>query len=182
MKNKIILVIVTGSIAAYKAASLVSFLSKENRVQVLMTRSAIKFITPLTFEIVSKQRVLTDDIDVVEGVFEKLYPTHVYCAQNCDYIIVAPATANIIGKVANGIADDLASSALIASTKPVFFIPAMNTNMFLNYATQRNIDILRNDGYHVMEPDSGELACGDKGIGKFPKTQNIISELEKWRK
>jgi phosphopantothenoylcysteine decarboxylase/phosphopantothenate--cysteine ligase len=175
MKDKKILVIVSGSIAAYKSASLVSALSKQNVVKVIMTKNATKFITPLTFETLTKQKVLVDMFDDEDA--ERV--SHIYYGQEYDLIIVAPATANIIGKTANGIADDLATSTLIAATKPVFFVPAMNKDMYLNPITQLNLNKLRQFKYTIIEPDVGDLACGCQGIGKFPSIQKIISELER---
>ena len=175
MRNKKFLVIVTGSIAAYKAASLVSFLSKENIVKVMMTKSATKFITPLTFQTLSKQSVLTD-------MFDKNEPnkvSHIYYSQEYDCIIVAPATANIIGKMANGIADDLASSTLIAATKPIILVPSMNTHMLNNPITQKNLKTITfMTNTTIVEPKSGMLACGTEGCGAYPDTRTIVERIE----
>lgn len=167
-----ILVIVTGSISAYKAASLVSFLSKEHTVKVMMTKNATKFITPLTFETLSKQKVLCNmfEDEEVEHV------SHIYYGQEYDCIIVAPASANFIGKVANGIADDLPTSTIIAATKPIFIAPAMNTEMFKNLIVQRNLKFLEDFMHmYVIQPASGTLACGSDGIGKLPSTKEIVN-------
>lgn len=174
MKNKNILVIVSGSIAAYKAVSLVSFLTTHNNVKVMMTEAATKFVTPLTFEAISHNKVLTDQFCLSEGIID-----HIYFAQNYDMIVVAPATANIIGKVANGIADDLATSTLMAKSIPVIFVPTMNTIMYGNPIVQENIRKLkRMTGYYFVEPDVGNLACGTKGVGKYPNTEKIVQKMK----
>lgn len=173
MQNKRILIIVSGGIAAYKTASLVSYLSKENTVKVMMTKHATEFITPLTFQTLSKQEVITDMFHDNEY---NIIP-HIYYAQEYDFIIVAPTTANILGKVANGIADDIATSTLIATTKPIIFVPAMNQEMYLNKIVQNNIQKLKDYGYYFVEPDNGLLACGYDGIGKYPKIEKILNKL-----
>lgn len=173
MKNKKILVIISGGIAVYKVASLVSYLSKENTVKIMMTKHATEFVTPLTFQTLSKQEVITDMFNAKKY---DLIP-HIYYAQEYDYIIVAPATANIIGKVANGIADDITTTTLMAATKPIIFVPAMNEEMYLNRIVQNNIKKLKDYGYYFVEPDNGLLACGCKGKGKYPTTEKIINKL-----
>lgn len=174
MKNKKILFIICGGIATYKVCSLVSFYSKENTTKIIMTEHATQFVTPLTFETLSKQKVLSDMFQENEY---NIVP-HIHYSQEYDFIIVAPATANIIGKVANGIADDLASSTLIAATKPIIFIPAMNEKMYLNPIVQKNIQTLKAYNYHVIEPQNGYLACGYTGIGKYPNNDDIIKQIE----
>lgn len=170
-----IVVGISGGIAAYKSASLVSFLSKTNEVKVIMTKNATKFITPLTFQTLSKQPVLTDMFDDEES--DKV--SHIYYGQEYDVLIIAPATANLIGKVANGIADDILTSTIIASNKPIIFVPTMNTVMYENKIVKSNIEKLKNYGYHFVEPDSGMLACGVEGKGKYPKIEKIINKLNK---
>lgn len=174
MKNQKVLVIVSGGIACYKAASLVSTLSKENTVKVIMTKNATEFVAPLTFSTLSKQPVITDMFkDQEEGIV-----SHIYYGQEYDLVIVAPATANIIGKTANGIADDMATSTLIAATKPVIFVPAMNSEMYRNSIVKENIRKLIDHGYHFVTPDIGALACGTSGIGKYPPNEKIIAVAE----
>lgn len=162
---------VTGSIAAYKAADIVNLLTKkEFNVQVIMTKNATKFIAPLTLQVLSKNKVITDMFEEDNAEFV----SHIHYAQNTDLIVVAPATANILAKVANGIADDMLSSTILASTKPVLFAPAMNEHMYLNPVTQNNIKKLRNLGYRIIEPASGRLACGSVGVGKLADVDTIV--------
>ena len=120
---------ISGGIAVYKTASLVSYLSKENEVKVIMTKHATEFVTPLTFQTLSKQNVITDMFEQEEN---SSYVSHIHYAQNYDIMIIAPATANLIGKVANGIADDMLTSTIIACNKPIIFVPSMNTQMYEN--------------------------------------------------
>jgi phosphopantothenoylcysteine decarboxylase/phosphopantothenate--cysteine ligase len=171
-----ILVGITGSISVYKTASLVSYLSKSNEVKVMMTKNATQFVTPLTFETLSKQKVITDMFNQEE---DSSIVSHIYYAQEYDLIIVAPATANIIGKVANGIADDMLSSTILASNKPIIFVPCMNTIMYENKIFQSNIDKLKQYGMIIVEPDVGTLACGSEGKGKYPKIEKILNEVQK---
>lgn len=170
-----ILVCITGGIAVYKTASLVSYLSKNNEVKVMMTQNACEFVTPLTFQTLSKQKVIIDTF-LEEN---PQYINHIHYAQDYDLIVVAPATANTIGKVANGIADNVVTSTIIASNKPILFVPSMNTIMYENKIVQNNIEKLKSYGYYVLEPDDGVLACGITGKGKFPKTNKIVEEIEK---
>jgi len=176
MKDKKILLGVSGGIAVYKACSLASFLAKENEVKVVMTKSASEFVTPLTFQTLTKNKVITqmfdeDRADVV---------AHIYYPQEwCDLFIIAPATANIIGKAANGIADDMLSSCIVAATKPILFVPSMNTHMYENKIVQENIKKLKEYGYKFAEPASGMLACGTEGKGRFPGTKEIVEAAER---
>lgn len=170
-----IVVCVTGGIAAYKSASLVSALkNRGDEVQVIMTRHATEFITPLTLKTLSKRQVITDMFEEQEAEFVG----HIHYGQDWDAIIVAPSTANNLGKVAGGIADDMVTSTIIASTIPVLFVPSMNTHMYENPIVQKNMKTLKEYGYHFVEPDSGMLACGVEGKGKFPKTSKIIEKLD----
>lgn len=170
-----IVVCVTGGIAAYKSASLVSRLKNlGNEVQVIMTKHATEFITPLTMQTLSKREVITD-------MFEEQNPEfvgHIEYGQEWDCIVVAPATANNLGKVANGIADDMVTSTIIAATKPIIFVPSMNTYMYENRLVQANIEKLKELGYYFVEPDSGMLACGVEGKGKFPKIEKIVNKID----
>lgn len=162
---------VTGSIAAYKAAEIVGQLKKEGyEVDVIMTKNACNFITPLTLQTLSKNKVLTD-------MFETPSPyevEHISLASKADLILVAPATANIIGKVANGIADDMLSTTIMASKALVVFACAMNSNMYENRIVQSNIEKLKGYGYKFLEPEEGLLACGVSGKGKLANTEKIV--------
>ncbi|MDI6733644.1 MAG: flavoprotein [Planctomycetota bacterium] len=165
---------VTGSIACYKAGEIVSSLYQSGcRVTVLMTKSSTKFVSPLTFQTLSHNRVLTD-------LFDEQYefdPQHIALAQRLDLLLIAPASANIIGKIASGIADDILST-LVMSIKPskVIIAPAMNEKMYLNPIVQRNITFLKKAGYRFIEPEKGQLACGT-GIGRLPSPDKIIKYL-----
>lgn len=171
-----ILICVCGGIAAYKSADLVNQLYKLGyTIKVMMTENACKFITPLTFQTLSKQSVITDTFNEEDP--EKI--NHIYYAQQYDLIIVAPMTANMIGKVANGIADDVVSSTLIASNIPVILVPSMNTVMYENKINQANLTLLSECGYRIIEPDEGLLACGVEGKGKYPEISKIINEVNK---
>lgn len=176
MKGKKILLGVSGGIAVYKACSLASFLSKENEVKVVMTEAATKFVTPLTFQTLTKNGVLID-------MFDEQRPdivAHIYYPQEwCDLFIIAPATANTIGKAANGIADNILTSCIIAATKPILFVPSMNTHMYENALTQDNIEKLKDRGYQFVEPAEGILACGTEGKGRFPNTKEIVEVAER---
>ena len=172
---------VTGGVAAYKAAELVRRLQQEKLdVQVVMTRSAQEFITPLTFAALTGQKVITDMFSAggaaapanVESAIE-----HIAVAQRIDLLLVAPATADILGKFANGIAEDFLSTLYLASKAPVVVAPAMNVNMWDHAATQRNLAILRERGVHVVDPDEGYLACGMVGSGRLAATETIAKKV-----
>jgi phosphopantothenoylcysteine decarboxylase/phosphopantothenate--cysteine ligase len=165
MNKKTVAIGVCGGIAVYKVVDLVSKLVKENvNVKVIMTKNAEEFVTPLTFQTISQNRVYRDmfeeprnwDID------------HISISKEADLIVIIPATANIIGKTASGIADDFLSTAISAAHCPVSFVPAMNTKMLENPITQRNIECLKGLGYPFLDPETGSLACGDFGKGKLP--------------
>lgn len=176
LKDKNIIVGVTGGIAAYKSASLISALKKEDaNVFVIMTKNAKEFITPLTLSTLSNNKV-------VEDTFERIVNydvEHISLAKRADIFIIAPATANILGKVANGIADDILSTTIMATTAPVVFAPAMNNNMYNNKIVQNNIQKLKDYGYLFVEPDLGQLACGDNAVGKLASTTKIIEKVKK---
>lgn len=174
MKN--IILGVTGSIAAYKAADISNILTKHgHHVEVILTKSAGEFITPLTFQSLTKNRVYTN-------MFEEITPSeikHISLAKKADLCLIAPATANIIGKLANGIADDMLSTVVMAmSGVPVYICPAMNTNMYNNPIVQRNIQILSQSGYSFIEPKEALLACGDLGKGALADVEIIINKVE----
>lgn len=169
-KEKTIAIGVCGGIAAYKVAELVSHLSQKGyRVEVIMTESAKEFITPLTLSTLSGNPVRS--VMFQQKVGEKV--EHVALADRADLMAIVPATANIIGKVANGIADDLLSTTIMAMDKPVLFFPAMNHKMWHNPIQQENIAKLRGHGYEIMEPEEGYLACGDVAKGRLPQIDRI---------
>lgn len=171
LDNKNIVLGVTGGIAAYKAADIVSRLKKLGaQVYVIMTESSTQFIQPLTFQSLSQNYVVTD-------MFEdpKTWDVeHIALAKRADLFLVAPATANIVGKVAHGIADDMLSTTIMATVAPVYFALAMNTKMYENPILQNNVKLLESYGYQFILPDSGRLACGDIGSGKLADPERIV--------
>lgn len=172
--KKCVCVGVTGGIAAYKALEVVSKLKKHDLdVNVIMTNSATKFVTPLSFQSLSQNMVVTD-MFAEPKAFEI---QHISLAKKADIFLVVPATANIIGKVANGIADDMLSTTIMATKAKVIFAPAMNTNMYQNKIVQENIKKLKAYGYYFVQPDSGRLACGDVGEGKLADVDIIVSKV-----
>ena len=167
---------VTGSIAAYKMANVASALIKKGAdVHVIMTRNATNFINPITFETLTGHKCLVDTFD---RNFE-FNVEHVSLAKQADIALIAPATANIIGKIANGIADDMLSTTIMACTCPILVSPAMNTNMYNNKIVQDNIKKLISYGYIMIEPEKGRLACGDVGTGKLPSEDVLIENIER---
>lgn len=169
-----------GGIACYKICSIVGALKKNNfEVDVIMTKNATEFITPLTMRSLSNNPVVTDMFHETDNFDIK----HISLAQKADILLVAPATANIIGKVANGIADDMLSTVIMATKAKVIFAPAMNNNMYQNQIVQDNIQKLKNYGYEFIEPQIGHLACGTEAIGKLADTKIIVEkimEVSKW--
>lgn len=162
---------VTGSIAAYKAVEVVSGLVKQgNRVTVIMTSTAQKFVNPMTFQSISKNRVITDLF--VDN--ENYDPNHVSLAEYADLLVIAPATANFIGKVASGIADDALTCTVMAARTPVIVAPAMNDSMYLNPIVQENIKRLTKLGYIIIEPEEGRLCTGRVGIGRLASVEKIV--------
>lgn len=174
LEGKNIVLGVTGCIAAYKAAELVRHLKNQGgQVHVVMTDSAGEFLSPLTFQALSGNPVTT-------GLFkpyEEKEIGHIALAQRADVLVVAPATANIIGKVANGIADDMLSTIVMAARVPVLFAPAMNVNMWQNPILQKNLKELKSLGFHFVEPGWGDLACGQRGKGRLADTEDILDEI-----
>lgn len=175
MEGKTVVLGVTGGIAAYKSAEIASRLVKKGvLVHVVMTEAATRFITPLTMRTISGNPVSCD-------MFQE--PTHwnvqhVGLAESADILVIAPATANCIGKVAHGIADDLLTTVIMATKAPVLFVPSMNDAMYENPFVQRNLNGLKAMGYNVMEPDFGYLACGEEGKGRLPEPKDIVLEIE----
>ncbi len=176
LKDKNVLLAVCGGIAAYKVVEVASRLRKAGaHVHVLMTQEATKFVTPLTFQEISGNPVNVSMWDKVTNWNVE----HIALANLADVVLIAPATANVIGKVANGIADDMLTTVIMATTAPVYIAPAMNSNMFTNPITQRNINTLREYNYHIIEPASGHLACGVNGIGRLPEAVELFRAVER---
>ncbi|MBE6075254.1 MAG: bifunctional phosphopantothenoylcysteine decarboxylase/phosphopantothenate--cysteine ligase CoaBC [Selenomonas ruminantium] len=171
LQGKEIVLGVTGGIAAYKAVEIVSRLRKAGaNVHVIMTKEATQFVTELTFREISGQPVA---VDMWEKVMQ-FHVEHIALAQLADLMLIAPATANIIAKAAVGIADDMLSTTLLATKAPIYMAPAMNTNMYENPITQRNIAELKARGFHIIEPAAGHLACGTSGKGRLPEPVDIV--------
>ncbi|SHE99379.1 phosphopantothenoylcysteine decarboxylase / phosphopantothenate--cysteine ligase [Alkalibacter saccharofermentans DSM 14828] len=176
MKKTTVVVGVTGGIACYKAADLVSSLVKKGfDIHVIMTENAGEFITPLTFQTLSGNRVATSMFERIAS-FEV---EHISLAQRADVFVVAPASANFIGKMANGIADDMLTTTIMATKAPIVIAPAMNTAMWENPILKDNLEKLKKFGVQVVEPDEGRLACGDLGKGKLAEVEEIVEAIEK---
>ena len=174
LTGKTIVLGVTGSIAAYKIANLTSMLVKLNAdVHVIMTQNATKFITPMTFETLTNNKCIVDTFDRNFNFDVK----HVSLAKRGDLFMVAPCTANVIGKVAGGICDDMLTTTIMATKAPVVFAPAMNTGMWENPILQDNLKKLKHYGYHIIEPVVGRLACGDTGSGKMPSEEMLLEYI-----
>ncbi|HWR82717.1 MAG TPA: bifunctional phosphopantothenoylcysteine decarboxylase/phosphopantothenate--cysteine ligase CoaBC, partial [Candidatus Deferrimicrobium sp.] len=170
LKDKKVLVGLTGGIACYKVPGLIRFLTKEGAaVRVMMTRAATKFITPLTLETVSNQPVAIEMFPESEFVSTR----HIDLAEWPDLIVVAPATANFLGKVAGGISDDLLTTIICASPRPMLIAPAMNPQMWANAITQRNVGTLRQLGHFFADPGEGEMACEQYGVGRMAEPEQI---------
>lgn len=174
LENKTVLLGVTGGIAAYKSASLASKLVKAGaEVRVIMTENATNFINPITFESLTGHKCVVDTFD---RNFE-FKVEHVALAQKADVIMIAPATANVMAKLAYGLADDMLTTTVLASKAPKIIAPAMNTGMYENPATQHNIELLKGYGMEVITPASGYLACGDVGAGKMPEPEDLYEHI-----
>ena len=174
LTGKTIVLGVTGSIAAYKLANLASMLVKLNAdVHVIMTQNATKFITPMTFETLTDNKCIVDTFDRNFSFDVK----HVSLAKRGDLFMVAPCTANVIGKVAGGICDDMLTTTIMATKAPVLFAPAMNTGMWENAILQDNLQKLQRFGYHIIQPVVGRLACGDTGSGKMPSEETLLEHI-----
>lgn len=174
-----ILLVVTGGISAYKAADLASKLAQRAAsVDCILTKHAGKLVTPITFQAVTSRPVYTSMFKSVADSEFKI--DHINLAESADIVVVAPATANIIAKMANGICDDLASTTLCAAwQKPILVAPAMNSNMYANPAVQKNIDTLKNMNVEIIGPETGRLACGTTGVGRMTEAADIITAIEK---
>ena len=165
---------VTGSIAAYKACDLVRlFVKNGDEVTVVMTEAATRFVTPLTFQTLSRNPVFVDQFAPPAS----WKPEHISLAEAPDLVVVAPATANILAKMRAGLADDLLSATLLATRAPIWVAPAMNTGMWENAATRENLTVLKTRGIRVIEPESGDLACGVKGAGRMAAPEQILDSI-----
>jgi phosphopantothenoylcysteine decarboxylase/phosphopantothenate--cysteine ligase len=174
LTNKKVVLGVCGGIAAYKSAELLRLLVKSGAsVQVVMTANAARFVGPLTFEVLSQQKVCCNLFDPHESAAVQ----HIQWAQNADAVVLAPATANVIGKLAHGIADDALTTFMLAVTAPVMVCPSMNSNMYAAEAVQANLETLRTYGLHILEPAAGELACGTTGPGRLPEPAYILDRF-----
>jgi phosphopantothenoylcysteine decarboxylase/phosphopantothenate--cysteine ligase len=175
MAPKRILLIIGGGIAAYKSIELVRLLRKSGHVvRCVLTRAGEQFVTPLTLAALSENKVYTNLFDLKDEV----EMGHIQLSREADLVVVAPSTADLLAKMAAGIADDLATTLLLATDKPVLAAPAMNVRMWLHPATRRNVATLRGDGIIVMEPDEGEMACGEYGPGRLPEPQAIKDAID----
>lgn len=171
-----VLLIVSGGIAAYKALELVRLLRKRGiAVRAVLTESAQQFVTPLSLGVLTEDHVYGDMFDLKE----EREIGHIQLSRQADLIVVAPATANILARMAAGIADDLATTILLATDKPVLAVPAMNIRMWHHRATQRNLEQLRADGIHLLQPDDGPMACGEYGKGRLPEPEAIAAEIQR---
>lgn len=172
--KRVIVLGVTGCIAAYKAAEIARRLIRTGyTVKVVMTEAATHFVTPLTFQTLTRQTVIT-------SLFKGQEPgkiNHISLAEEADLILIAPATANILAKVARGFADDALSTTILSSRVPIVFAPAMNTKMYLNSVTQENLALLKRKGFYVIEPETGELACGVDAVGRLAKVETIVEKI-----
>lgn len=174
LKERNIVLGVTGGIATYKAAELVRELVRAGaKVQVVMTRSAQAFVTPLTFQTLSGNPVITELFSLVE----ESEIGHISLADKAEVLVIAPATANIIGKIAGGIADDMLTTIVMATKAPILVAPAMNVHMWESASCQENIQKLRSRGFHFIDPESGELACGYEGKGRLAEVSAIVEEI-----
>lgn len=174
LNGKTVVLGVSGGIAVYKACDLVSKLKKLGlNVHVIMTKAAAEFVSPLTFQSLSQNYVVSDMF-----VEPKTWDVeHITLAKKADLFLIVPATANVIGKIANGIADDMLTTTVMATKAPVLIAPAMNTNMYENVIVQNNIEFIQSLGYNFVEPDSGRLACGDIGAGKLANVDTILDRI-----
>jgi phosphopantothenoylcysteine decarboxylase/phosphopantothenate--cysteine ligase len=175
LKGKEIIVGIAGGIAAYKTAELVRELTKKGAsAHVVMTKNAMEFVTPLTFQTISGNPVIHEMFELFKG--SKI--GHIALSDIADQMVIVPATANIIGKIANGVADDFLTTMVMATTVPILFVPSMNTKMWESKMVQMNIEKLKEAGYDFLEPGVGDLACGTVGKGRLPTIQDILEKME----
>jgi len=174
MQGKRILLIVGGGIAAYKACELIRLIRKTGgSVRCVLTQGGARFVTPMTLAALSEQPVHTSLWDLKDEV----EMGHIQLSREADLVVIAPATADLLAKMAAGIADDLATTLLLATDKPVLACPGMNVRMWEHAATRRNVALLREDGVTILEPDEGEMACGEYGPGRLPEPEAILAEI-----
>jgi len=174
LKSRSILLIISGGIAAYKSLELIRLLKKAGAsVRVILTKGGEQFVTPLSVSALSEHPVYTE----LWSLKDETEMGHIRLSREADMIVVAPASANLIAKIAGGIADDLASTTLLASNKPILISPAMNPEMWAKPSTQRNIHTLVQDGVHVLTPCTGEMACGETGTGRMPEATEILNAI-----
>lgn len=170
-----ILLIVSGGIAAYKSLELVRLLKKRGMaVRAVMTRAAHQFVTPLSLGALTEDHVYTDLFDLKD----EREMGHIQLSRQADLIVICPASADMLARMAAGMADDLAATLLLATDKPVLAVPAMNVRMWLHPATQRNLATLKGDGIRIMDPDEGDMACGEFGPGRLPEPEAIAQRIE----
>ena len=175
MADKRILLIIAGGIAAYKSLELIRELGRRGIAsRCILTKAGAEFVTPLSVSALSGDKVYTDLFDLND----EAEMGHIELSRSADLVVVCPATADVMAKAANGMANDLASTTLLATDTPVLMVPAMNVRMWQHGATQRNIQQLRDDGVHVMDPDEGAMACGEFGPGRLPEVLAIVEEIE----
>ncbi len=176
MSTREIIVGVCGGIAAYKVAGVVSTLTQQGLgVNVVMTEFAQQFVTPLTFQTLSARRVITGYTTEPKDYS----PTHISLASGCELMLIAPATANVIGKIAAGIADDILTTTFLSVACPVIVAPAMNDNMYKNPAVQQNISLIKKRGIEIIKPEEGRLACGSEGVGRLADPTRIIEVVNR---
>lgn len=174
MTPKRILLIVGGGIAAYKSAELIRLIKKAgHNLRCVLTKGGAQFVTPLTLGALSEDKVYSDLFDLKD----EAEMGHIQLSRQADLVVVCPATADLLAKMHAGIADDLATTLLLATDKPVLAVPAMNVRMWRHPATRRNVDGLRADGVHLIDPDAGEMACGEYGPGRLPEPERIFGEI-----
>lgn len=176
MTQKRILLIIGGGIAAYKSLELIRTLRRRGiATRCIVTRGGQEFVTPLSVSALSGEKVFTELFDLDD----EADMGHIQLSRSADLVVVCPATADLLGKAAGGLANDLASTTLLATDKPVLMVPTMNVRMWSHAAVQRNVATLRRDGVHIMEPDKGAMACGEFGPGRLPEVEQIVAEIER---
>jgi len=175
LKTKSILLIISGGIAAYKSLELIRLLKKSGAsVRCILTKGGEQFVTPLSVSALCEEQVFTD----LWSLKDETEMGHIRLSRETDLIVIAPATANIIAQMANGLAEDLATTTLLASDKPALIAPAMNHKMWSNPATQRNIETLKNDGHKFTGPEKGDMACSEHGLGRMSEPEKILSIIQ----
>ncbi len=174
LNDKKILLIISGGIAAYKSLELIRLIKKnQGNVRCILTKGGEQFITPLSVASLSEEKVYTD----LWSLTDETEMGHIRLSRECDLIVVAPASADILAKMSHGLANDLASTTLLASDKPIMVCPAMNPEMWNNPATQDNLSLLKSRGIHVIEPSTGEMACGETGTGRMPEAKDLLNAI-----